>query len=51
MRDGLQYGFAFEEALLLGEGVEHLGGGKVGGGIANLVAARVDHLHYFYFYN
>lgn len=38
MRAVLLYGFAFEEAGLLGKGVEHLGRGVVGGSVADLIA-------------
>lgn len=45
MRGGVQEGLALEEARLLGEGVEHLGRGLVGGGVADLIAGGNSHRH------
>jgi hypothetical protein len=49
MSGGVLEGLAFEEAALLGEGVEHLGGRVVGGRVADLVAGRHCHRHYLLF--
>lgn len=50
MEGGLLYGFTLEESRLFGEGIEHLGGGVVGGGIAYLIAVRYCDGHTSIFY-
>lgn len=45
MRREVHDGLALEEAGLLGEGEEHLGGGLVGGRVADLVAVGYGHRH------
>jgi hypothetical protein len=49
MRELLQYGLAFEEAWLLREGVEHLGSGVIGWGIADLVTVADSDRHLLLF--